>query len=138
MNGNQSFYPSIYKNTIKALKHIESNYDYDYVIKTNINIFWNINNLLKLLDNVSLTNFAGGYLNSSVINGEFVSSNYTSIRIADNYIISNVIKAAGIQLTDIENVSSQNNEELDRLYINHKFDINYINTLLKNIYNING
>ncbi len=47
MNGDQSFYPSVYKNTMKALKHIEQNYDYDYVIKTNINIFWNMDKILK-------------------------------------------------------------------------------------------
>ena len=33
---------------------------------------------------------------------------------------------------------SQYSDEPDRLYINHQFGINYIKTLLKNIYNING
>ena len=44
---NESFYPSVYKNTFKALNYIEKNYDYDYVIKTNINIFWNMYHLSK-------------------------------------------------------------------------------------------
>ena len=146
MNGDQSFYPSVYKNTIKALKHIETNYDYDYVIKTNINIFWNMDKILKYLDCIPSQNYSGGYLKNGIISsdciimskdvGEFVSSNYASIRIADNYIISNVIKAAGIQLTDLENYIVQNSEELDRLYTNHQSDIKYIITLLKNIYNI--
>ena len=70
--------------------------------------------------------------------GKIVCSNYISIRISDNYTISNIIKAADIQLTDIEKYVSQYSDEPDRLYINHQFDINYINTLLKNIYNING
>ena len=62
MNGSQSFYPNVYKNTMKALNYIENKYEYDYIIKTNLNIFWNIENLLKMLNNVSYQNFAGGYL----------------------------------------------------------------------------
>ena len=69
--------------------------------------------------------------------GEFVSLNYVSVRISDNYILSNVIKTAGIQLTDIENYIPQCSDEPDKLYVNHQFNINYINTLLKTIYNIN-
>ena len=133
---------------MKALKHVETNYDYDYVIKTNINIFWNMDNILKLLDCIPSQNYAGGYLNNGVMNGDciimskdigkIVCLNYISIRIPDNYTISNIIKAAGTQLSDIEHFSSQKNEESDKLYINHQFNFIYINTLLKNIYNING
>ena len=110
---NESFYPSVYKNTFKALNYIEKNYDYDYVIKTNINIFWNINNLSKYLECIPLKNYAGGYINNvNILNkdciimskdvGQLVSSNFASINIADNYIISNVIKLSGVELSDLE------------------------------------
>jgi hypothetical protein len=70
--------------------------------------------------------------------GQLVSSNFASINIADNYIISNVIKLSGVELSDLEHYIPENSDPLDRLYIDHQYNIEYIINLLKNIYNING
>ena len=46
-----------YKNTFKALIYIEKNYDYDYVIKTNININVIIKKKVKYIINSFVLRF---------------------------------------------------------------------------------
>jgi hypothetical protein len=104
--------------------------------------------ILKYLDCIPLKSFAGGYLNNGIIDkdciimskdvGQLVSSNFSSLNISDNSIISNVIKLSGVELSDLECYIPENSDTIDKLYINDKYDIDYIINLLKNIYNING
>ena len=46
MKGEDSFIPGILIKTKKALEYINNNYNYDYVIRTNLSSFWDLNNLL--------------------------------------------------------------------------------------------
>lgn len=43
----KEIFTKIYDKTIKALNYINTNYTYDYLVRTNISSFWNIHNLYK-------------------------------------------------------------------------------------------
>jgi hypothetical protein len=62
VKGTESIAPGIYIKTIKSMKYINENYNYDFIVRTNLSSFWNLNNLLLLKNNLSHVNFCGGYI----------------------------------------------------------------------------
>lgn len=46
--------------THKALMYINKNYDYDFLIRTNLSTFWNIKNLYEFIPTLEQTNIAMG------------------------------------------------------------------------------
>lgn len=111
INGSESFIPGIYEKSLKAIEYINKNYDYDYVIRTNLSTFWNMENLFNLLDNKPKINFAGGYSFQGFISGtgiimskdvaEYIYLNPISSYIGDDVLISQSIQSKGIELYDI-------------------------------------
>ena len=62
VKGTESITPGMYIKTIKCMKYINDNYKYDFIVRTNLSSFWNLNNLLSLKNNLPYTNFCGGYI----------------------------------------------------------------------------
>jgi hypothetical protein len=61
LKGTESVIPGIYLKTMKALQHIQSNYNYDFVLRTNLSSFFNIPHVIQYFQNKPLQRFAGGY-----------------------------------------------------------------------------
>jgi hypothetical protein len=51
--GEETFIPGIYIKTMKTIKYINEKYDYDFIVRTNLSTFWNLNNLMILKKNIS-------------------------------------------------------------------------------------
>ena len=49
-------YPMNIERTLEAFKYIESKYDYDFLLRTNLSTFWDLERLLKNLDNLPTEN----------------------------------------------------------------------------------
>lgn len=58
----ESLRPGILMKSILAFQHILKNYDFDYVIRTNISTFWNLNQLDKLLNKLPNKNCVAGQI----------------------------------------------------------------------------
>jgi hypothetical protein len=69
VRGEESLIPGILKKCKKAFKYINDNYDYDFLIRTNLSSVWNFQNLLMLYDKLPKYNLFGGH----VIFNQFVS-----------------------------------------------------------------
>ena len=120
IKGQESIIPGIYIKTIKSIKYINENYNYDYLIRTNLSSFWNLNNLLNLNKNIPFNNFAGGFIPF----GEFISgtgimlSKDVSVNLCstvskilypideyDDVYISKLLCYMGYSLTDVQTIS---------------------------------
>ena len=69
VKGTESIVPGILFKTAKALDYINQIYTYKYVIRTNLSTFWNLYNLLKVLDYLPRFGLAGGKIEF----GSFIS-----------------------------------------------------------------
>ena len=47
-------YPMNIERTLEAFKYVESKYDYDFLLRTNLSTFWDLERLLKNLDKNSI------------------------------------------------------------------------------------
>jgi hypothetical protein len=61
LKGSESVTPGIYLKTMKALQHIQSKYEYDFVLRTNLSSFFNVPHVIRYLQDKPLQHFAGGY-----------------------------------------------------------------------------
>lgn len=52
---------SIYIKTLKALIFCNKNFNYEYIVRTNISSFWNLNNLCYFLHKINLKNTLFGH-----------------------------------------------------------------------------
>lgn len=59
--GVESIIPGIMKKSLKSMEYIDGHYSFDFVIRTNVSSFWNMENLLKCIESVPKTRFAGGF-----------------------------------------------------------------------------
>jgi len=66
----ENYYPGMITKTIKAIQHIDENYDYDFLIRTNISTFWDFDRLLKRLDIQPLENCFTGTIRGCKHKGE--------------------------------------------------------------------
>jgi hypothetical protein len=111
IKGSESFIPGIYQKSIKAIEYVSNNYNFDFVIRTNLSTFWNIPNLFTLLDSKSKERFSGGYSFQGFISGTgiimskdvgiIVSSNPNNSHMGDDLAISQTISSHGIELYNI-------------------------------------
>lgn len=46
----ENYYPGMITKTVEALQHINDTYDYDYLLRTNISTFWDLERFKKRLD----------------------------------------------------------------------------------------
>lgn len=68
----ENYYPGMITKTIRAIKHIESSYDYDFLIRTNISTFWIFDRLLQRLEKTPNKDcFLGSLRTCKMKNGEY-------------------------------------------------------------------
>ena len=69
--------PNFLTKMIKAFEHIHTNYNYEYIIHTNLSSFWNIPVLLSFYNEIPKNNFFGGYMGPGFVSGTgiFISHN---------------------------------------------------------------
>ena len=60
VKGVEKYIPGVYNKTVNAIKYINENYDYDFILRTNVSSFIDVNNLLNLLYILPKNNFYGG------------------------------------------------------------------------------
>jgi hypothetical protein len=111
--------PGIFIKTIKALKYINDNYDYNYLIRTNSSSFFNIEKMLKYLSNFPKEKFAIGFTLNIPIHGNFLHGtsiiitkdisyylykyyNKNYLKIADDVFISLILKSQNITLNVLD------------------------------------
>ena len=108
----ENFVPGITLKTIEAIKFINKNYDYKFVIRTNLSTFWRLDKLYKLLKKLEKNKYlAGGQLRKSyetttkfiegtgMVFSKKICDYLCSVNIkkylfkkADDVLISNIIK----------------------------------------------
>jgi hypothetical protein len=115
----ETYIPGIFIKTIKALKYINDNYNYDYLIRTNASSFFNIENMLKYLSNLPKEKFAIGFTLNIPKYGNFLHGTSIIItkdisyylykfynkyynKIADDVIISLILKSQNIKLNILD------------------------------------
>lgn len=107
----ESIIPGIYNKTIKAINHVCQTYHFDFIIRTNLSSFWNLPNILNLLDTKPTTGYAGGYNVQGFITGtgiilsndiaSMLSNNILPIHMHDDVLISHILSTHNIQLNNI-------------------------------------
>lgn len=69
IKGQEEFH-KIYEKTVLSIDYINKNYKYDYLVRTNISSFWNIDHLFKLANQLPRTGcFSGIYMFNHFISG---------------------------------------------------------------------
>jgi hypothetical protein len=110
--GKESYVPGIYIKTLRSIEHINTNYKYDFIIRTNLSSFWNMNNAVSLLNILPTNNFACGYIFQGFMSGTCILmsrdvgntlySNPIDSDLNDDVLISRVLLSFNVPLYDIE------------------------------------
>ena len=115
----ETYSPGIFIKTIKALKYINDNYNYDYLIRTNASSFFNIENMLNYLSIFPKEKYAIGFTLNIPKYGNFLHGTSTIItkdishylyqyynnfdlKIADDVLISLILKSQNITLNILD------------------------------------
>ena len=135
-----NFYPGIIKKTIKAFEYF-INYDYDYLLRTNLSSFYSLNNLISFLNNCPQEKYClGAKINSY---GIFYPSGCGYI-LSKDIIIDIVENKNKIEYNIWDDVSiglflKDKYEIIDEkvlLFIDNKDDENYTRNKITNAKNI--
>jgi hypothetical protein len=166
MKGVESIIPGILIKTKLALDYINTKYNYNYVIRTNLSSFWDLNNLLKFKNFLPHRNLCCGHLpfnsfisGTGIIMSSDVSNKITSLIDTttsnhDDVYISSLLYTCKYTIQSIENTGFtikyliyDNNNEIPEnanniLYYRIKngdrnIDIDMFKKLLLKIYEIN-
>jgi hypothetical protein len=85
--GTESIIPNIYRKTMIAMDYVSKKYNFDFLIRTNLSSFWNLTNLLNLLNNIQPYKFAGGFTCQGFMSGTFMlMSNDVCKKMVDCFI----------------------------------------------------
>ena len=120
----ETYTPGIFIKTIKALKYINDNYNYDYLIRTNSSSFFNIENMLNYLSNLPKEKYAIGFTLNIPVHGNFLHGTSTIItkdishylyqyynkfdlKIADDVLMSLILKSQNITLNVLDETKIQ-------------------------------
>lgn len=87
VKGTESINPGMIIKTSEALKYINNHYDYDFIFRTNLTTFINVNNLFDFTSKLSKVNTCGGFSFSGFITGTgiIMSRDVTQI-VAHSYV----------------------------------------------------
>ena len=79
VKGEESVVPGVIKKLKKCINYINKNYDYEYIIRTNLTTLFNLNRLLDLYSDIPKSLFGGYYIFNSFISGVaiIISKNLT-------------------------------------------------------------
>ena len=87
IKGTETYIPGILDKTIKAFSYINNNYDFDYIIRSNISTIVNFTLLTEYLQNISIQ-YGGGYkliyYNDRFNTGDIEYASGTSIILSKN------------------------------------------------------
>jgi len=164
VKGKECVTPGMYIKTIKTMDYINSKFNYDFVIRSNLSSFWNLENLFALKQTLPFNNFAGGILpfntfisGTGIMLSKDVCVNLSKLFIVndeyDDVYISQLLCDMGYSITHISNISKYRwelciyntvniNIDLENvLYYrvkndNRTIDSEIMNNLCKEIYNV--
>lgn len=107
----ESIIPGIYNKTIKSMNYVCQKYHFDFIIRTNLSSFWNLPNILNLLETKPTSGYAGGYNVQGFITGtgiilsndiaSMLCNNILPIHMHDDVLISHILSTHNIQLNNI-------------------------------------
>ena len=162
VKGTESITPGVLIKTMTAMKYINEKYDYDFLIRSNLSSFWNLNNVLLLKNTLPLFDYCGGFvLWNSFITGtgiilsrdvciNFLNNTQIEYETTEDVYTSMILKSKKYSLQDIKNYKWYHltNNETDVpndieniLYYRIKnpdrnYDIELFSKLCKQIYNL--
>jgi hypothetical protein len=64
VKGEESITPGMLIKTHSAMRYINNNYEYDFIVRSNLSSFWNIPHLYEILEPFLNNNIATGYVNT--------------------------------------------------------------------------
>ena len=114
MKGDESIIPGILVKTKLALEYINNKYNYDYVIRTNLSSFWDLNNLLIFKNYLPRQKMCCGHLpfNTFISGTGIIMSNDVSKKITplintrssynDDLYITNLLSNCKYSIQNIE------------------------------------
>lgn len=105
----ESVIPGLYEKTMKSLQYVQSKYEYDFVLRTNLSSFVNVRNVLSYVNTKPRHGFFGGYLVSSFISGTCIlfsrdighrltSDLHYHDMTHDDVLMSSIVRKHGISL----------------------------------------
>jgi hypothetical protein len=166
VKGEESVVPGVIKKLKKCVDYINKNYDYEYIVRTNLTTIFNLNRLLELYNNMPKTVFGGYYIFNSFFSGVaiFISKDLTekiiisaneNDRDNEDVLLTKTAKKNNVNLFMINNTNFHckyldilvtdneiNNEDNETLMYrittpDNKTDINNFVALMKKNYRIN-
>ncbi len=131
IKGNETLMPGLFEKTIKSMKYIIDNFEFSYLMRTNLSTLLHLENIysfLNLLDQQNLHKYFGGFTIKDVVftgtdvvsgTGIFASNNVVKYLIEkyddkrkydvpDDVLFSNIIHDSNLNETKIENIEIQN------------------------------
>ena len=110
---NESLRPGILQKTIQAFQYINKHYNYDYIIRTNLSTFWNINHLLQRIQKLPKEKCLAGQKCRSFISG-------TGIILSHDLV--------NILINDKNKLNYKNADDVEiSHYLHNNYNIKYIN-----------
>jgi hypothetical protein len=87
VKGTESINPGMIIKTSEAMKYINNHYDYDFIFRTNLSTFINVNNLVDFTSKLSKVNTCAGFSFSGFITGTgIIMSRDVSQIVAHSYV----------------------------------------------------
>lgn len=112
-NCNESLRPGILQKTIQAFQYINKHYNYDYIVRTNLSTFWNINHLLQQIKKLPKEKCLAGQKCRSFISG-------TGIILSHDLV--------NILINDKNKLNYNNADDVEiSHYLHNNYNIKYIN-----------
>ena len=112
-NCNESLRPGILQKTIQAFQYINKHYNYDYIIRTNLSTFWNINHLLQQIQKLPKEKCLAGQKCRSFISG-------TGIILSHDLV--------NVLINDKNKLNYKNADDVEiSHYLHNNYNIKYIN-----------
>jgi hypothetical protein len=93
IKGEESINPGMILKTCKAFEYINTHYDYEFVIRTNLSTVFHMPNLLEYLYIIPNTNACGGFNYRSFITGTgIILTKDVANQIVDNFLFYDITK----------------------------------------------
>jgi hypothetical protein len=93
INGEESVNPGMIIKTAKAIEYIDSKYNYEFIVRTNLSTLFHMPNLLEYLYGIPNTNSCGGFTYRSFITGTgIILSRDVANKIVENLFYFDILK----------------------------------------------
>lgn len=114
----ESPFPGMIKKTIKAMEYVNNNFNFDFLLRTNISTIWLLDRLLSRISSLPKTNLYTGTRRKCYINK----------KLTDNYISgTSLIVSRDIVVTIIENMERLVKDNLPEDYVLSNFIDSHLN-----------